>query len=366
MPNNILQNSDANLKDEASSIVESRTRLGLEGLVGDLEFVIINTEPERQKQAALELLNSSGLECREEYEDETVRDLVLSREGSADIIIRARKSGANPFVGINSHSATANLPNTRLETLVFNTEDIERYVSIQKNRGVKFLTNEIQKNDKYSFIQTVPSVYTGNSVGFVEWRWDGRSYAHAGCKALGWRLKKQPRPYLSNVKQLDHIATRLTARDRDPAIIEFMKLTNYNFDKAFYIENLNSITSVTRYPKGRFALVFTSGIDLDESAKKTGPTENFVANYGARVHHMAFHTENIEETYAALERDGMHYLISLVGSPEEGLKQTFTVPFENTMIVNEYIYRYGDFDGFFTKSNVTLLTEASGKVLPQD
>jgi hypothetical protein len=31
------------------------------------------------------------------------------------------------------------------------------------------------------------------------------------------------------------------------------------------------------------------------------------------------------------------------------------------MLVTEYIHRYGDFDGFFTKSNVTLLTGATGR-----
>jgi len=55
----------------------------------------------------------------------------------------------------------------------------------------------------------------------------------------------------------------------------------------------------------------------------------------------------------------MKYMVELVGSKEEGLKQTFTVPSPNTMLVNEYIWRYGDFDGFFTRSNVTALTRAT-------
>ena len=80
---------------------------------------------------------------------------------------------------------------------------------------------------------------------------------------------------------------------------------------------------------------------------------------------MAFHTKAIETVYDALAKDGVRYLIGLVGSEEEGLKQTFTVPFSGTMIVNEYIYRYGNFDGFFTKSNVTKLTAATDYV-PND
>ncbi len=44
--------------------------------------------------------------------------------------------------------------------------------------------------------------------------------------------------------------------------------------------------------------------------------------------------------------DGMKFLIDLVGSPAEGLKQTFTQPSVNTLLVNEYIHSYGDFNGF--------------------
>ena len=76
---------------------------------------------------------------------------------------------------------------------------------------------------------------------------------------------------------------------------------------------------------------------------------------------MAFRTEDIEETVSALKDNGMSFLIDLVGSAQEGLKQIFSSPSENTLLVNEYIHRFGDFDGFFTKSNVTLLTGATEK-----
>jgi hypothetical protein len=74
---------------------------------------------------------------------------------------------------------------------------------------------------------------------------------------------------------------------------------------------------------------------------------------------MAFITEHIDETVASLKEDGMEFLIELVGSPEEGLKQTFSAPSKETLLVNEYIHRFGDFDGFFTRSNVTNLTGAT-------
>ena len=172
-------------------------------------------------------------------------------------------------------------------------------------------------------------------------------------------LKKEN--FQQNIRQLDHAATRVRARDRDPAILEFMALTNYDFQFAIYIDYLNSITNVARRANKGYAMVFTSGVTGYIDDQQSGPTERFTHNYGPRVHHLAFHTENIEATFAALKKDDMDFLLELVGSEDEGLRQTFTVAMPSTMIVNEYIYRYGNFDGFFTKSNVALLTEATGK-----
>ena len=72
-------------------------------------------------------------------------------------------------------------------------------------------------------------------------------------------------------------------------------------------------------------MVFTSGILPDNGQEDVGPTEQFIRNYGTRVHHFAFRTEEIDSTYRALGNDGMGFLLELVGSPEEGLQQTFSL-----------------------------------------
>ncbi len=138
-----------------------------------------------------------------------------------------------------------------------------------------------------------------------------------------------------------------------------MELTNYRFDFAIYVRTMNSITNVARLSDETYAQVFTAGIAPFTSPETSGPTEKYVHNYGSRVHHLAFHTENIEDTYQTLVQEGLGFLIELVGSPEEGLKQTFTRGMRSTFLVNEYIHRYGGFDGFFTRSNVTDLTRAT-------
>ena len=351
--------SDAYLKEAVPRVVDERKRLGLAGLIGGLECVIITTERYNQQAAVAELLRYTGLELAEAFADRRFQTCVLKTPGSADFLLQVRRGPDNPFMPYNLFPKSEHLPGTRLETLVFRTRDIEEYVSIQRARGVRFLTDDILHTTNYSFIQTVPSRYTGNSLGFIQWHGSRGEYATTGSEDVDVPVTKPERPYLKNIRHLDHAATRLRARDRDKAIIEFMELTNYNFEFAIYVKLFNSITTVARLSKSDFAMVFTSGITEYHGEAESGPTEMFVHNYGPRVHHLAFQTERIEETYAALKEDGLAFLIELVGSPEEGLKQTFSVASASTLLVNEYIHRYGDFEGFFTKSNVTLLTGAT-------
>jgi len=356
-----FKGSDEFLKEKTALIMDTRRSVGLEGLVGGLDCIIINTEPNRQKLAVKELLSYSGFAFETALETDKKRICVLKRKNSANILVTSRLKGENPFVSFNSFPKCEHLPNTRLETFVFDVTNIEKYTSIQKSRGIDFLTPEINENENFSFIQTKPSKLTGNSIGFIEWKKEKGNYFDDKSRCLGWEFIKLEKDYLDNIGMLDHAATRVEAGNRDLAIIEFMSLTNYNFDFAIYVKIFNSITSVARLSKKDFALVFTSGISPYVNSETSGPTEKYIHNYGPRVHHMAFKTKNIEDTFVELGNDGMDFLIDIVGSREQGLKQTFSVGSPNTLLVNEYIHRYGDFDGFFTKNNVTLLTAATQK-----
>ena len=368
-----LQNSDEILRRGAARVMEERKLSGLEGLVGGLQAVIINTEKHLQKAAAKELIRYSGLQFQEAFMDTTHKTCVLKVPGSdrfrsADFLIRSRLKDGNPFHEFNAAPQACNLPNTRLETFVFETSDIEKYVSLQSQANIKF-QSEILDFDNYYFIQTMPSKFTGNSLGFIEWKGERGVYSSPESPRLGWNMQTHGSSASSfagpsnigNIRWLDHAATRVRAKDRDPAILEFMRLTNYNFDFAIYVKSLNSITNVARLSSSDFAMVFTSGITPFVSQQASGPTEKFISNFGPRVHHIAFQTEEIVETVEALRKDGMEFLLNLVGSPEEGLRQIFSQPSKNTLLVLEYIHRYGDFDGFFTKSNVTSLTAATAK-----
>ena len=355
-----FSNNDEFLVRETQRAIADRQAAGLEGLVGGLNSVVINTEPDRQEAAVAELLQFTGLELETSFEDSDFVTCVLKTHGSADFLVQSRKTD-NPFPSPADCPKAGHLPNTRLETLVFDVTDLDLYVRLQRDRGVQFLTDEIIRTDKFLFIQTIPSTFTEMSTGFIQWLQPGRVYAAPSCRPVAWNFDVPHGPLMKNVKELDHVAVRVEARDRDSAILEFMVLTNYNFEFSIYVKLFNSITNVSRLTGEDFALVFTSGIRPFEDDETSGPTEKFVHNYGRRAHHMAFRTEHIEQTFADLADRGMEFLIGLIGSEAEGLKQTFSAASENTLIVNEYIRRYGDFDGFFSPNNVMLLTGATGR-----
>ncbi len=155
---------------------------------------------------------------------------------------------------------TGLLPNTRLETFVFDAKNLQDYIVIQKERGVEFLTPAPVESENYSFIQTVPSRFTGNSLGFIEWYAKERKYVPQRATSIVPDIAKPPYRHLSNISVLDHTATRVRAQDRVAAILEFIALTNYHYDFAVHVKSLNSITSVARRNRDDFAMVFTSGI----------------------------------------------------------------------------------------------------------
>ena len=123
-------------------------------------------------------------------------------------------------------------------------------------------------------------------------RTDGLPRETKGHQPEGWvsgAPLSTPKPYrVARIQGEEHVATRVRARDRDAAILEFLSLTNYHFEFTVYVESLNSITSVARLAAGEYAQVFTSGISpfSEDAPEASGPTERFIRNYGLRPHHM--------------------------------------------------------------------------------
>lgn len=356
-----FHNDDGVLLENVDKVLTARRRDGLDGLVGGLAAILINTDRETLVPAAQELVAGTALDFVSAFATATA-DCILLRDGfGADVLVQSRRGGDNPFLPYNHGQKTPPQVSARLETFCFTCSDLPRYVAIQQRRGVRFATPAIVETDGFRWIQTLPSSYTGNSLGFIEWKGRSGDFACAGVTPLDVVVEKPNQPWYGHIRGLDHVATRVRARDRDAAIVEFLGLTNYQFAFAVYVESLNSITNVARLTAGDYAQVFTSGISplADDDPAASGPTEGFIRNYGLRPHHMAFAVEAIEAVVAGLMEQKMSFLSELIGSREEGLKQIFSTMSPVTYLVNEYIERYDGFDGFFTKSNVSLLTKAT-------
>ena len=69
---------------------------------------------------------------------------------------------------------------------------------------------------------------------------------------------------------------------------------------------------------------------------------------------------NIDYVVDAIRANGKDFLLDVIGSKEEGLKQIFSSASEHSSLIVEYVQRFGDFSGFFTKKNVAGLTAAAG------
>ncbi len=62
----------------------------------------------------------------------------------------------------------------------------------------------------------------------------------------------------------------------------------------------------------------------------------------------------------AIRGQGNSFLLGVVSSKDEGLKQVFSSASEHSSLIIEYVQRFGGFQGFFTKDNVAQLTHAAG------
>ena len=175
---------------------------------------------------------------------------------------------------------------------------------------------------------------------------------------------------------IDHLATRIYCQNREVAILEWLSLSSYYYWGSYDIREQNSSTNLTksvhqsdemRSP----AKVFTANNTpyfVNHLQQLPSPTETFVRNYGPRLHHIALAVrdgerhgrENIKYVVDQIAAQGRGFLLDVIGSKEQGLKQIFSSASEHSSLIIEYVQRFGDFDGFFAKDNVAELTHAAG------
>jgi hypothetical protein len=70
--------------------------------------------------------------------------------------------------------------------------------------------------------------------------------------------------------------------------------------------------------------------------------------------------EHIDYVVKSIQEQGKDFLLDVIGSKDEGLKQIFSSASQYSSLIIEYVQRYGGFQGFFARENVAELTHAAG------
>jgi hypothetical protein len=398
MPINSLQfnrhgdkENSAFFEDNLIRLLKERDQLGLTSMIHEIDALMISVDPEHSTKYIAELALMTPYHYLVTLETEQHLSHVLRIDlNSPDILLREVKDPnlRGIFRSLNEvYPIGAKKPNSRYMGEIIRVDDLHGVVKIQQQRGFRFFNqDEVRKLELPGNLAiSKPSPYTHNIVAYLEREPDElRVYAlgvsvikpdvqaaYLEAKALQNKIG-----VADLLLPLDHLATRVYSQNREVAILEYLSLTSYYFWGAYNIKDQNSSTNVTKsahaIPESKSpAKVFTANNTpyfINHLEKLPSPTETFVRNYGPRLHHMAISVkdgeykgkENIDFVVDAIAENGKGFLLDVIGSKEQGLKQIFSNASEHSSLIIEYVQRYGSFDGFFTRENVAKLTEAAG------
>lgn len=376
-------------------LLEERDRSGLTSMIRQMDAMMITVEPGHSIAYVGELCLMTPYHYLVTLESETHYTHILRIDMSApDILVREVKdpNTRGIFRSLNEvYPIGAQKPNSRYMGEIFRVTSLHDVVELQKSRDIRFFNqDQIRKLELPGNMAVVkPSPYTHNIVGYWE-----RPEHNIRVYALGmssirpevqaaYEAAKETQEKLGLDRLLlpiDHLATRVYSQNREAAILEYLTLTSYYYWGSYDIADQNSSTNVTKSVHHDNELecpakVFTAANHpyfVNHLLQLPSPTEAFVRNYGPRLHHIAVavndgHTgegeqskANIDYVVEALRDCGQNFLLDVIGSEEEGLKQIFSSASEYSSLIIEYVQRFGDFQGFFTKGNVARLTHAAG------
>ena len=384
------ENSDF-FEENLIRLLEERDTLGLSSMIHEIDALMISVDPEHSTKYIAELALMTPYHYLVTLETSQHLTHVLRIDlNSPDILLREVKDPnlRGIFRSLNEvYPVGAKKPNSRYMGEIIRVNDLHSVVKIQQQRGFRFFNqDDVRKLElPGNLANSKPSPYTHNIVAYLE-----REPNELRVYALGVSVIKPDvqAAYLEAktlqtkigvadlLLPLDHLATRVYSQNREVAILEYLSLSSYYFWGAYNIKDQNSSTNVTKsvhaIPESKSpAKVFTANNTpyfINHLEHLPSPTETFVRNYGPRLHHMAISVkdgefggkENIDFVVDAIAENGKGFLLDVIGSKEQGLKQIFSNASEHSSLIIEYVQRYGSFDGFFTRENVAKLTEAAG------
>jgi hypothetical protein len=372
-------------------LLEERDRMGLTAMIHEVDALMITVDPDHSIQYIAEMALMTPYHYLVTLESEKHWTHILRIDlNSPDLIIREVKDPnfRGIFRALNEiYPVGSKKPNSRYMGEIIRVSNLHDVVRLQEEREFRFFSqDEVRKLELPGNVAiSKPSPYTHNIVGYLK-----REPKELRVYALGMSVIRPDvqAAYLAAKEAqaklriddlllpVDHLATRVYSQNREMAILEYLSWSSYYFWGAYNIWDQNSSTNVTKsvhqFPESKSpAKVFTANNTpyfVNHLEQLPSPTETFVRNYGPRLHHIAIAVkdgerdglENIEFIVQQIANQGKGFLLDVIGSREEGLKQIFSNASEHSSLIIEYVQRYGDFDGFFTKDNVAKLTEAAG------
>jgi len=385
------QNSDF-FEEYLIRLLEDRDRVGLTEMVGQIEAMMITVDPGRSIEYIGELCLMTPYHYLVTLESESHWTHVLRIDlDSPDLIVREVKDPniRGIFRSLNEvYPIGARKPNSRYMGEILRVENRSEAVRLQEERDFRFFSqDEVRRLELPGNVSIgKPSPYTHNIVGYMERPpGDLRVYA-LGISSIRDDVQEvymnakavQERLGLSGlILPVDHLATRIYSQNREVAILEWLSLSSYYYWGSYDIADQNSSTNVTKSVHFRSELnspakVFTANntpFFVNHLERLPSPTETFVRNYGPRLHHIALAVRDgelsdgrahIDHVVEAIREQGREFLLDVIGSREDGIKQIFSSASEHSSLIIEYVQRFGDFEGFFTRQNVAELTHAAG------
>ncbi len=377
-------------------IYERRKTSGLDALIGDMKAIVVQVQTGDGLLYLQEIYAMMPYRYHKSFISDTHRIYILKNTKHAPLFIVMEPLDPqfeDDIARINAMYPNAREKyNARYVGEIFHCEDLKETRKILESHDFHFqdpnrIKNKLFSNPYLAFTRI--SDHTFNSIGYSQ---HDLSDIEAFDLGQPFTLTKAEQASLDKVdafsretgikplmKGIDHLATRILAGEREDAILEFLCLSNYYFWGAYNIDDMNSSTNVNRVPHGKDitspAKVFTANntpFMVNSFEKRPMPTENFVRNYGRRMHHIAIEikdgdhtskTKNLDFVIDVLKNKmDIDFLARVFGEckDEPDLKQIFSKHSALSLLITEYVERCHHFDGFFTKQNVAALTEAAG------
>ena len=394
VPKGDKQNS-AFFTEFLGKIYDRRTAAGLPDVVGDMAGVVIQVEHGDAVlyMAELAAMGPYRLQHTRVTDTHKVHQLMSQPEYPRLFVLEPLSpTYSDEITHWNLlHPLSARKPNTRYVGEIYRASSAKAVRDILEPHGIRFVypgdgANAFYASEHLTF--TFLSDYTFNRVGYTDVDLDDLDALGLGESLeltsdehakLETAAKLQAEHGIADlVLGIDHMATRILAGEREDALLEYLTMVPYYFWGAYNINEMNSSTNVTRHltiddEKKSPARVFTANNTpsyVNSFDDLPMPTEDFVRNFGRRMHHMAYGVQdghvvdekNVDYVVRQLAEMGTPFLAHVVGECKDdpNLKQIFSKSSPYSYLITEYIERCHDYQGFFTRENVAALTQAAG------